>query len=366
MFEALVSTLSAQDSLLLLRTWKKSILRLMSSKHQQQAGVEAEGGGYWQYWALIPPTPLSPSSKIRSIERECAVLIRLCDEESFLVDAYPASEIDSPAHSTSTLPALGGLGDQHATDEETATEIEDRQQEYASYMQTCVRQMGNMDTYNPLAFPSGRYTQENLFDLMGPPTAPVTASSSVGSAVVSNKSLSSLSNAPRGTLPVQDPPSGQAQRQGPRAKSGSNPRSTGTLPITTTPVASGIGTTASFASALTRVPHSGRRGDSSGARRQALSVPSPPSKNKASHVPSPYENYRPVASSTTAPSSSSVSSDALHGGGKKRPVEELLGSMQFESEEVKVRYGRRRETVGRGQHQTNRASTIQSAANVVS
>jgi hypothetical protein len=359
MFESLVATLIGQDSLLLLRAWKPTTLhkkQLLGSHHSSQqqgrdgSGVDASGG-HWQYWALIPPARtvsadvLSSGDTASGLGGECAVLIRLCDEESFLVDANQQTTSDTNIR-------VAGGADSVAT-AQSALDEEETRQEYASYMKQCVQQMGHMDTYNPLAFPSGRYSRPEVFEIMDASGTPATATT---------KSTAT----PTAAVTVQDPHGGGGQQQQGHpyrhdgrqqslgGKRGGGPRSTGALPITTTSTSTGTKQPSpSFVSAQHRAAGHGNRSDglhngSSGSgrhvsgssggegHRDRQAQPAPPSKTQpSSQKPFPYENYQQgkalsSATSATTTAAAHTLSSSRTGAGRKRPIEQLSGAMEAE------------------------------------
>ena len=244
MFRSLLTVLLNKQLLLLVRT-RRRIGRPVpyppgagasSKQHKVIAQDDDDVAGYWEYWVLIPQQRQQQQDDETSAG-SCMVLLQLCDEESFLVDALGTSP---------SLPDMQAQG----PDEECS-----------EYMEQCLQQIGGMDTYNPLAFPSGRYARADCYREVDTGKA-----ATQGSRYAEQRNVSVASGgSARGTAPgPQDvrsqavygreyPPQRQVQGQA------GGPPSAGTLAIKTTSSSLSGGDQASAAYA-TRPPAACRQG----------------------------------------------------------------------------------------------------------
>ncbi|CAE7638515.1 unnamed protein product, partial [Symbiodinium microadriaticum] len=122
---------------------------------------EDDASGYWEYWALVPQQQHQQNRAGhrqyqhagRITEPRCMVLLQVCDEESFLVDAQGAED---------TVSRRDGGEEMSPQQQDPAVE-----EEYREYMEQSLVQIGRLDNYNPLAFPSGRFARADNCPTMG-------------------------------------------------------------------------------------------------------------------------------------------------------------------------------------------------------
>lgn len=157
LFYSFMSYLSTTNTLLIVQTIKKSSDQLQS---QSQLKSESESESELkskdikrQYWAIIPPCS-NINDESYNYQIESMFMIQLCDQESILTFSnYPAFLSFHPPPTIQSN-QQNELKKMNENNQDYQQEMKEQENEVKEFIETSIRLLGTIESYNPLAFPS--------------------------------------------------------------------------------------------------------------------------------------------------------------------------------------------------------------------